>query len=234
MKNSFYFLLLVLSCSLNAQIVNGFGIFASGTSSRHDYVNSNDPANFPKRILIPESHRSSERLSWGIGVMAELFNFFGCRWQSELEYINKGAKEKNELISIENDERRENTNKYKYIGFNNFIKYRFETINFTSSFLIGARAEYMLGKETPAYEPVSSQFKKLTFSPDIGLGFEPFTIGKLKYTAELHYNPDLLKQYDKDNLQVKNRTWELRLGIMLRNRESVDIDCNAPVYRGNY
>jgi hypothetical protein len=233
MKNLF-FLLLFFSLSIHAQVFNGFGLFASGTSSRHDYTNGNYPVNFPNRILLPESHRSSERLSWGVGVMAEIFNFFGCRWQSELEYINKGAKEKNELISIESDNRRENTNKYKYIGFNNFIKYRFETINFTSSLLVGARAEFMLSKATPAYETVSSDFRKLAISPDIGIGFEPFSIGKLKYIAELHYNPDVLKQYDKNNIQVKNRTWELRIGIMLRNRESVDIDCNAPVYRGNY
>ena len=102
MKNLFL-LLLFFSLSIHAQVFNGFGVFASGTSSRHDYTNGNDPVNFPNRILLPESHRSSERLSWGVGVMAEIFNFFGCRWQSELEYINKGAKEKNELISIEND-----------------------------------------------------------------------------------------------------------------------------------
>ena len=227
-------LFFISSFTIRAQIINGFGAFVSGTSSRHQYVNSNNPDEFPKRILIPESHRSSERVSWGVGVVAELFNFFGCRWQSEFEYINKGAIEKNELISIENNNRRENTNKYAYIGFNNFIKYRLELINFTGSFLLGARAEYMLSKSTPAYESVASNFKNLTFSPDIGIGFEPFTIGKLKYFTELHYNPDVLKQYDKNSITATNRTWELRIGIMFRKKETVDIDCNAPVYRGNY
>jgi len=73
-----------------AQFIQGIGIFGAGTSSRHEYINNNTPAAvFP--YLYPEKHRSMERLSWGAGIVAEMLPFSGFRWQSEIEYINKGS-----------------------------------------------------------------------------------------------------------------------------------------------
>ncbi|HEY1037882.1 MAG TPA: hypothetical protein VGF30_00675 [Bacteroidia bacterium] len=226
--------LFLAAFSAKAQFISGIGIFGSGTSSRHEYVNSNERDTILFLPQIPESHRSTERLSWGAGVVFELFSFRGFRLQSELEYINKGALEKNELVNAYTNERQRGTNKYKYIGFNNFAKFRLETFNFTSSLLIGARIEYMLGKSTPAYSSVSSNFKKLWISPDVGVGFEPYSFGKFKIFTELHYNPDVRRQYNKDKVVASNRTWELRVGLMYRKKKMNDLDCNAPRYHDPY
>lgn len=227
-------LILVSSIALKAQFIQGIGFFGSGTSSRHDYLNSNSVDSVPFRILTPESHRSSERQSWGAGVVFEMFSFSGFRLQSEIEYINKGAIERNELVNIYTNERRRGVNKYRYIAFNNFAKFRMETFNFTSSLLIGARLEYNLGKSIGAYNQVADNFKKLWVSPDIGIGFEPYSYRKLKIFTELHYNPDIRRQYNKNNVAANNRTWELRVGIMWRKKKMNDLDCNAPRYHGDY
>lgn len=227
-------LILVSSIALKAQFLQGIGFFGSGTSSRHDYLNSNSVDSVPFRILTPESHRSSERQSWGAGVVFEMFSFSGFRLQSEIEYINKGAVEKNELVNIFTNERKRGVSKYKYIAFNNFAKFRMETFNFTSSLLIGARLEYNLGKSIDAYNQVADNFKKLWVSPDIGIGFEPYSYRKLKIFTELHYNPDVRRQYNKNNVAANNRTWELRVGIMWRKKKMNDLDCNAPRYHGDY
>jgi len=227
-------LLVVSSIVMKAQLVQGIGLFGSVTSSRHDYLNSNKRDTITFLPLVPESHRSTERQSWGAGVMFELFNFRAFRLQSEIEYINKGAVERNELVNIYTNERRRGVNKYKYIAFNNFAKFRMETFNFTTSLLVGARLEYNLGKSIGAYSSVASNFKKLWVSPDVGIGFEPYSYGKFKFFTELHYNPDVRRQYNKDNVAASNRTWELRIGIMWRKKKLNDLDCNAPRYHGDY
>lgn len=228
-------LIFLLSASLaNAQFIQGMGIFGAGTSSRHDYENNNNPDSMFLRILYPEPHRSAERLSWGAGIVFEMLPFRGFRWQSEIEYINKGAKEIHYLVNPFTGERRKEVNKYKYIAWNNFAKFRLETFNFTSSLLIGARLEYNLGKSTPAYGTYAGDFKKLWISPDVGVGFEPYSFRKIKIFTELHYNPDVRRQVDKSNVLVSNRTWELRIGIMYRKKKMNDLDCNAPRYHDPY
>jgi len=227
-------LILVSSISVKAQFLQGIGFFGSGTSSRHDYLNSNTRDTLTWLPLTPESHRSTERQSWGAGVVFEMFSFRGFRLQSEIEYINKGAVERNELVNIYTNERRRGVNKYRYIAFNNFAKFRMETFNFTSSLLIGARIEYNIGKSIGAYSQVADNFKKLWVSPDIGIGFEPYSYRKLKIFTELHYNPDVRRQYNQDNVAASNRTWELRVGIMWRKKKLNDLDCNAPRYHGDY
>ncbi|MCD6068391.1 MAG: hypothetical protein K0S33_3217 [Bacteroidetes bacterium] len=216
-----------------AQFIQGLGVFGSGTSSRHDYENTNDPDSSFLRVLYPEPHRSAERLSWGAGIVAEMLPFRGFRWQSEIEYINKGAKETNYLTQPYFGQREKRVNKYRYIAWNNFAKFRLETFNFTSSLLIGARLEYKLGSSTPAYSDVSGNFKGLWISPDVGIGFEPYSFRKIKIFTELHYNPDVRRQYDDNGIEASNRTWELRVGIMYRKKKMNDLDCNAPRYHGD-
>ncbi|MDP2387662.1 MAG: hypothetical protein Q8M29_14920 [Bacteroidota bacterium] len=216
-----------------AQFIQGLGIFGAGTSSRHEYINNNTPAaTFP--YLYPEKHRSMERISWGAGIIAEMLPFRGFRWQSEIEYINKGAKEIHHMKDPVTGERDSRVNKYKYVAWNNFLKFRLESFNVTSSLLLGARLEYNLGKSTPAYDFVAGNFKKLWISPDVGIGFEPYAYGKIKILTELHYNPDVRRQYNQNNILASNRTWELRVGIMWRKKKLNDLDCNAPRYHDPY
>jgi len=225
--------LLMVVHSAKAQFIQGLGIFGAGTSSRHEYINNNTPAAvFP--YLYPEKHRSAERLSWGAGVVAEMLPFRGFRWQSEIEYINKGANEVSHMADPSTGERDRRVNKYKYVAWNNFLKFRLESFNVTSSLLLGARLEYNLGKSTPAYDFVAGNFKKLWITPDVGIGFEPYSYGKIKILTELHYNPDVRRQYNQNNILASNRTWELRVGIMWRKKKLNDLDCNAPRYHDPY
>lgn len=225
----FFFLSQIVS---EAQFLRGYGLFLSGTSSRHAYVNSNivDSTNIH---ALPESHNSAERISWGAGIIAELLPFEIFRWRMELEYINKGAKE-NELVNPFTQERKEGKNKYGNVGWNNFLIFRMDQFNWIGYGLVGARLEYTVTKSTPSYTYVADEFKKLFISPDLGLGFELNTYGKLKPYLEVHYNPDIRKQFDKNKVTANNRTWEVRIGFMIRKKKNMDIDCNAPRYRDNY
>ena len=211
-----------------AQFVRGVGIFGSVTTSRHQYVNTN-PVDSTNIHAMPENHNAAERISWGAGVIADLLPFEMLRWRTELEYINKGSKE-NELVNPFTDEHRKGTNKYSYLGLNNFLSFRMQGDFVAWYGLAGFRVEYNLRKSTPAYSYVAGNFRKLAISPDVGIGMELVSLGSLHFFTELHYNPDVFKQYKNDNVWANNRTWELRVGLMLRPKKMLDIDCNAPRY----
>ncbi len=224
------FCFLCLSCGMHAQFVRGVGIFGSGTTSRHSYTNKYE-VDSTNIHAIPENHKAAERISWGAGVVVEMLPFHFLRWRTELEYINKGSKE-NELLNPFTDEHQKGTNKYSYLGWNNFASFRLEGSRLAKYILLGFRTEYNLRKSTPAYAYVAGNFRKIALSPDAGIGLEAITLGRLRFYTELHYNPDVFKQYKKDDDKVwaKNRTWELRIGLMLRPKRMLDIDCNAPRY----
>ena len=100
MKKLFICFFLILTTYLNAQkSFKGFGFFGSLTQSAHYYKNfdtdkkNNDSAfkYFPE-YFYPQSHISKEFFNWGAGCFLELGKE-KLRWQTELEYANKGANE---------------------------------------------------------------------------------------------------------------------------------------------
>ena len=223
-----YFICCLSITGLKAQFVRGIGVFGSGTTSRHDYSNTypDDPT---LKNRMPEKHWGAERISWGVGAVVEMLPFKVFRLRSELEYINKGSNE-NELINPFTEERKKSTNKYSYLGINNFATLMLHGDYVSWYALAGFRAEFGLRRSTPAYSAYAGKFRKVALSPDVGIGMELISLGRLRFFSEVHYNPDIFKQYKTDNIWIKNRTWEVRIGIIGRPKKSLDLDCNAPRY----
>ena len=48
--------------------------------------------------------------------------------------------------------------------------------------------------------------------------------------TEYHWNPDIIS-HKKDAVRYRNRTFELKVGIMYRPRKRNIDDCNAPRYK---
>ena len=49
--------------------------------------------------------------------------------------------------------------------------------------------------------------------------------------VEYHWNPDIIR-HTHDNVKVRNRTFELRVGLVYRKKKRSIDDCNAPRYNG--
>lgn len=221
----------------NAQFLKGFGIFGAGTESAHYYENldtdrkTDTPYVFNR--FYPQSHISKEFFNWGAGAFAEFATNSRYRWQTELEYVNKGAKER-ELVNAFTGERAGSfsNNKYTYFQWNNFLKY-YNPVGFDSHWYLmaGVRLEYLFRKSTPVFSSVSGNFPTFWFSGDLGAGYE-FPLFKGIYGfVEGHWNPDVIR-HKHDNVRVRNRTFELRIGLVKRKkRRNVD-DCTAPKYNG--
>lgn len=227
-------LLMELSFQANAQFFRGIGIFVGPNTSRQRYKNLNpqgDP-NLGLLPYIPPSHKSAELPQFAVGLFVELLKKKHIRWQTELEFTHKGATE-NALVNPYTGQRVAGVNNYSYIQWNNYAKFLLEP-GYRGFWygMLGPKLEYNLARSTPAYAPWSGALPKINVSADAGIGYEFTAYSPFKFYAELHYNPDVYPQGFHDRVLITNRTWELRVGIILRPQKSLD-DCNAPRYHGN-
>jgi hypothetical protein len=236
MVKNILFLCCISLSGLSQGIYKGFGIFGALTQSAHYYKN---PDNARKESdtgyiyshFYPPTHISREFFNWGAGLFLELSGRDDIRWQTELEYANKGAREMDQDPVTQVRTGAYVPNKYTYIQWNNYAKFYNPIGNAHWYIMPGVRLEYLFKKSTPAFLPFSGQFPTFWFSGDVGLGYE-FPLFK-KYSAfiEYHWNPDVIS-HKHDNTKIRNRTFELRVGLVMRPRKRRIDDCNAPAYRG--
>lgn len=227
------FTLVYLSYQANAQFFRGAGLFIGATESSHRYINSAPiDCTFYSHTFPAPSHRSAEYFSWSVGILGEFLKYSNFRWQTEIEYCNKGAVERQLLDRWPATRAPKSANAFSYIQWNNYAKIFFnEGYRGTPYVMLGARLEYNLRKGITAYPEVMARVPKITVTPDVALGYELSVYSKFKPFVELHYNPDLIKNHVGTVVQW-NRTFELRLGVIYRPRKSID-DCNAPRYHGS-
>lgn len=122
-------------------------------------------------------------------------------------------------------------NRYKYIQWNNYLKLYYPLGRAHWYLMPGVRLEYLLSSAPTVFLPVSSNFPKFWFSGNVGAGYEFHLFRNFSAFTEYHWNPDIL-WHQHDNTKARNRTMELRLGIVMRPKKRNIDDCNAPVYRG--
>lgn len=225
-------ILMYLSFEVHAQFVRGVGIFIGVTTSRHRYKNLSAPDSIYSNKFAAPSHKSAEYVSWSVGILGEFLKYDHIRWQTELEYCNKGAVEHPFLSPVNSDRGPATANALSYIQWNNYAKIFFnEGYRGTPYWMIGGRLEYNLQRSITIYPTVVGALPKINFSPDVAIGYEFVTYSKFKPFVELHYNPDLIPK-KMANMVFNNRTWELRIGIIYRPEKKLD-NCNAPRFHGS-
>ncbi len=213
----------------------GAGIYGAGLTSAHYYKNDLSTVTIQDsngtKWYYPQTHISKEFINWGAGAFAEFSLFRRIRWQTELEYANKGAQEMEIVDRMEQRSGSYSPNKYTYIQWNNYAKSYTPLLFGSFYWMAGVRVEYLFKKSTPVFAPYSANLKQFWFSGDLGIGWEIRLTERFYLFTEGHWNPDVISQ-KQDFLKIRNRTFELRLGITYRPRKQKVDDCNAPVYKG--
>jgi len=185
------------SIPTSAQIVNSVGITAGITYSTQNW-SQEEPATTEKY-----------RLRYNGSVFVEFFNNDYFRWESELEYNQKGVKE-NVTDSLQQVHTFQNG--INYLSFNNYLKIRFEMFRIIPYILIGPRLEYALSKQAQVFPNVIGGFNAIHVSYAIGAGIEFVSYGQLKFFTEAFYNPDFTRAYNS-NFFIKNNAFELKIGL---------------------
>ena len=225
--------------SANAQFLRGIGIFVGANSTAHRYRNLGSVRKDPLAPVFtdyyPQNHYSHDYQSFAVGLFAEFLRYDHIRWQTELEYTNKGAIEKEVDWYTGQRTGQVGANVYQYIQWNNYLKYMGTVSNRGQWYtMLGIKIEYKLAAATPIFTPISGTFPKIWWSGDAGIGYEFFTWKRLHPFVEFHYNPDLMYQPPRAGSTVRSRTFELRIGLIYRPAKSSIDDCNAPTYHGSY
>ena len=220
-----------------AQFLKGIGIFGALTESAQYYTNKDQGKKLDTPYVYdrfyPQSHISKEFFNWGAGAFLEFSRRDNLRWQTELEYTHTGAEER-PLINAFTGQRAGgfSVNKYTYIQWNNYLKF-YNPLGYGAHWYVmpGIRLEYLFQSSTPVFAPVSSNFPKFWFSGDVGLGYEFPLFKQISGFVELHWNPDLIR-HTYDDVAVRSRTFELRVGLVYRKKHRGVDDCTAPRYNG--
>lgn len=199
MKKVICAFILFYSLKLNAQFVSGIGVMGGITYSNQKWKLNSDPN---VRVGLPPT---KYLLRYNACIFGEFFQHPTFRWVSELQYNMKGAK----IVVGESAFK----NKFDYFSFNNFLKIRFETFGGYPYFLIGPRVEYLFRVKPQVFPEIANDFNTLHFSASAGIGYEFVTYGNWKPLVEVHYNPDVTNAYKKDDLSIKHRAFELRVGL---------------------
>lgn len=239
MKKLIIAITVCIAAQVSAQkLFKGAGVFGALTMSKHEYRNLDEDKKadtpFVYNRFYPQTHISKEFFSWGAGIFLELSRNENVRWQTELEYINKGANEMQVLDYVSGARSGlYSGNKLTYIQWNNYLKF-WNPIFYSSHwyFMMGVRLEYLFKRSASVYPDVIAAFPKFWFSGDLGLGYEFPITEKIGAFVETHWNPDIIPHKYNGNTRVRSRTFEARVGLTYRPRKRRIDDCNAPVYKG--
>jgi hypothetical protein len=204
-------IVLLIVFQAEGQFLNSIGITGGGSLGNQKFYFS-DPLAISRKKYIP-------------GLNASVFAEFGsgnyARWVSEIQYNEKGSRDKQPEGTY--------TNKLQYLCWNNYLKLRYEMYSFIPYILLGPRLEYDLtqGTTSPA---ITGKFLPLHVSAAGGGGIEFISYSNFKFFVEAFYNPDLLMPaYKRSSLEVRNKNIELRIGLkyeFVGRKES----CNTPTY----
>lgn len=223
MKKKWMLLMILFSLGVvQAQFVNGIGIFGAGMASRHKYKDSNTPERYG-------SHKGKFIFRPAGGVVFDFFSNENAKWRSEFEYNTMGSRE---IVTTDGVEKKFK-NKLDYISWNNLLKIQGEIFSGFPYGMIGLRTQYLFRNNPEFYQPVMNDLARFHFSWNIAAGFEFMAYGPLRFFSEYHLVSDIPSLYSKENLKVRNLTHELRVGLMYRFQKRAE-NCNSPIYNDNY
>ena len=188
--------------SASAQFFKGIGITGGITMGKEKWflTNPNDSKEITKK---------KNTFGFNGSLRAEFIDNDNVRWVTEFQFNQKGCKDKTDSATYRD--------KLNYICWNNFLKLQYETFDGFPYLLLGPRVEYTLTQATQSPQ-ITGAFQKLNFSWGLAAGFEKIVYGYFKPFIELHYNPDtpFYYAYKSAPLDIRNRVWELRIGIIYR------------------
>lgn len=194
-----------------AQFLNSIGITGGVSYSTQKFL-YRDPDEIIKK-----------KYKWGFNgsVFAEFFSHDYVRWVSEIQYNQKGSKDKQADTTYRN--------RLQYLNWNNYLKIRYELFSIIPYVLIGPRLEYNLTQRMQT-RGIEGSFLKLHVSPAVGAGIEFVSYGHIKFLVEAFYNPDFPLQdaYIRPELHIRNINYELRVG--LKYEFTSKEHCNTPNY----
>jgi len=201
-----YFFFFFFACCLlptaYCQFFKGIGITGGVTLAKEKWF-----LNYPDGSSSIQKKKNI--FGFNGSLRAEFIDNDNFRWVTEIQFNQKGCKDKTDSSTFRN--------RINYLCWNNFLKLQYETFDGFPYILLGPRVEYLLSQRTPS-PAIAGGFNKFNFSLSAGAGFEKVVYSYFKPFIEIHFNRDtpFYYAYKSSFLDIRNRTWEFRIGVIYR------------------
>jgi hypothetical protein len=209
MKIIYLFLITICwSATSEAQLIRSFGLKAGATNSSQEwnYTYLTD--------FTPETR-------WGInvGVFSEFMNIPYFSFVTELNYVQKGMKDKIAVTTPQNPDPIEFITwdtRVDYLNFSTLGKCRFDLSRFIPYILFGPRVDFEINQENSpdGTNVVAENFNEIMYGIKIGVGSE-FKFDSFNLLAEILYDYNFNDLYKGEYLTVISDSFDFRIGISL-------------------
>lgn len=196
--------------NVNAQIISSYGLkLGVGISNQSwDYYQADINLDFYNKIGI------SPR------IFADFFNLSFFQLEGEIGYLQKGFEEK---VLIATDSPVDGTgefitgnNRLNYLSFSTLAKFKYENEIFSPYILVGPQLNLLLNKNIEkGLEVVFDRFKENNVGISIGAGTEIKNILPISILIEYRYERDFIDNYDSPNVDIKNYSHIILLGVKI-------------------
>lgn len=199
-------LLLVHTSDTHAQLLRGFGLKAGAVSANQSW-------NYTSITSLPTDDR------WGISV-AGFLEFFDLPYLSavlEFQYTQKGMSQTIPVYTQSNPEVvayfMTKRPRVDYFSIPVLAKVRFSTPFATPYLMAGPRWDFLMSTKGDGFDAVTDKFKKSDFGATFGIGVEVPDLLPFDILAEFRYNSSLRDAFNNGFLAVRNRSFDMLLGV---------------------
>lgn len=159
------------------------------------------------------------RTGFDFGGFVEWFDLPYLRMLTEAHYIQKGMIDEVKVVNTSGDVI--STLKYDhridYLSVSALGKFTPGGKVLSPYLIIGPRVDFRLKNNSEVYDVLYDNFNSVFFGGDIGLGLE-FSLNKLlTLLTEFRYSHDFTEAYKTELLEVRNRSYQLLIGLKLKD-----------------
>ena len=202
----FFIFISILISTSNAQIVSDFGIKIGLVSSKFEM----DLKNFSEDILIINNYKK-HRVGPNTGIYLRYINWKYLNFETELSYIQKGAKFKQDGLPINIPQEL----RLDYIQFKNSVVPKIDMSRFEIYSILGLSLDYLLSVK--GGNLAHSEYKKYVAGYILGIGFKTEFVFNNKIFLELVFNRDINEIYESRWARYYNNLVSLNLGFSFKN-----------------
>jgi opacity protein-like surface antigen len=159
------------------------------------------------------------RTGFDLGGFIEWFDLPYLRMLTEAHYLQKGMIDKVKVVNGSGDVigTVKNDHRIDYLSISALSKFTPGGKVFSPYLIIGPRVDFRLKNNSEVYDELYDKFNATFLGGDIGAGME-FSLNKLlTLLAEFRYSHDFTEAYKTELLEVRNRSYQLLIGLKLKN-----------------
>ena len=210
MKTSIFIIILIIfSINIKSQVISGYGLKLGAAISNQSW-------NYQTDINLDLDNK----IGFSPRIFADFLNFPFIELEGEIGYSQKGFKDKVLIRTTSQPLGTGNyiteNNKLNYLIFAALAKLKIESGNLTPYIIIGPQLNILMSKNLEkGWEVIFDKFKNNNFGLSLGAGTEIKNIFPISILVEYRFERDLIDNYDSPNIDIKNYSHVILLGIKI-------------------